>query len=305
MEEQFLLPSPIQEVTLPFLVDNNIKLYIKRDDLIHKNVSGNKWRKLKGYLYEGEKQTTKNVLTFGGAFSNHLVATAAACHFLGLKSFGVVRGEIDPNNPTLLKCQEFGMVLHAVSRSEYKIKERSKSIADLITNEMPLIIIPEGGAGVRALSGVHEMMDELTTQMVENIDYIAIAAGTGTSCAGILSYPYLKSKVVCFSVLKSTQIYSDIAQLVNADQLSNLCMDNGHHFGGYAKWNQELIDFIQDFYRATNMLLDPVYTGKAMYGLFEQIRVGQIPQHSTVVFIHTGGIQGWNGFEYRYGVRVG
>ncbi len=296
-----ILPSPIQEVDFPLLKNKNIRLWIKRDDLIHPWVSGNKYRKLKYNLKSAIENKCKTIVTFGGAFSNHLHATAGACALLGLKSVGIVRGVIDLNNPTIKFCIERGMNLIPVSRAAYRLKENSQEIIELIQKYPDCYMVPEGGTNQLALRGASEIVDEIKIQWSEMPEIISLACGTGGTTAGILSANLLNSKVIAFSALKSSHLESEIKQLSDFKNADKLSVQTDFHFGGYAKWNTELIDFIYDFEKQTDIPLDHVYNGKAMFGLFKLILADYFEPGSTICYIHTGGLQGKNGLKYMAG----
>ena len=296
-----ILPSPIQEVDFPLLKNKNIRLWIKRDDLIHPWVSGNKYRKLKYNLKSAIENKCKAIVTFGGAFSNHLHATAGACALLGLKSVGIVRGEIDLNNPTIKFCIERGMNLIPVSRAVYRLKENSQEIMELIQKYPDCYMVPEGGTNQLALRGASEIVDEIKIQWSEMPEIISLACGTGGTTAGILSANLLNSKVIAFSALKLSHLESEIKQLSDFKNADKLSVQTDFHFGGYAKWNTELIDFIYDFEKQTDIPLDHVYNGKAMFGLFKLILSDYFEPGSTICYIHTGGLQGKDGLKYMAG----
>jgi len=296
-----ILPSPIQEVDFPLLKNKNIRLWIKRDDLIHPWVSGNKYRKLKYNLKSAIENKCKNIVTFGGAFSNHLHATAGACALLGLKSVGIVRGEIDLSNPTIKFCIERGMNLIPVSRAAYRLKENSQEIMELIQKYPDCYMVPEGGTNQLALRGASEIVDEIKIQWSEMPEYLTLACGTGGTTAGILSANTLNSKVIAFSALKSSHLESEIKQLSDFKNAEKLSVQTDFHFGGYANWNTELIDFIYDFEKQTDIPLDHVYNGKAMFGLFKLILSDYFEPGSTICYIHTGGLQGKDGLKYMTG----
>ncbi|MBP6235499.1 MAG: 1-aminocyclopropane-1-carboxylate deaminase/D-cysteine desulfhydrase [Saprospiraceae bacterium] len=296
-----IVPSPIQEVDFPLLKNKNIRLWIKRDDLIHPWVSGNKYRKLKYNLKSAIENNSKTIVTFGGAFSNHLHATSGACALLGLKSVGIVRGEIDLNNPTIKFCIERGMNLIPVSRAAYRLKENSQEIMELIQKYPDCYMVPEGGTNQLALRGASEIVDEIKIQWNEMPEIISLACGTGGTTAGILSANTLNSKVIAFSALKTSHLESEIKQLSDFKNADKLSVQTDFHFGGYAKWNPELIDFIHDFEKQTDIPLDHVYNGKAMFGLFKLILADYFEPGSTICYIHTGGLQGKDGLKYMTG----
>jgi 1-aminocyclopropane-1-carboxylate deaminase len=298
MQIEALLPSPIQKVEIPFITDRGIQLYIKRDDLIHPKVSGNKYRKLKYNILKIRAEGKYQIITFGGAFSNHIHAFAAACYYEGLKAIGIIRGEIDEQNPTLRYCKNIGMELISVSRSAYRDKENSPEIQQILARYPNAIVIPEGGTNDLALNGVAGIIDEIRSQDFPNPDYIVLASGTGGTTAGLLSSDSLHSKVLSFSTLNSKHLKSEILQLVKEKNADKLEVNTDYHFGGYAKWTEGLLRFIDDFERETLVPLDHVYNGKAMYGLMDLIQKDYFPSGSTILYLHTGGLQGKDGLAY-------
>lgn len=298
LEKELLLPSPLVSINLPLTIEKNIHLYIKREDLIHPWVSGNKWRKLKYNLDFTLQNNIQTIITFGGAFSNHLYATAGACALLGIKSIGIIRGEVDHQNPTLKFCLEKNMTLIPVSRSAYREKEASKEIQDIIQKYPDAMVIPEGGTNQLALKGVGEIWDELNQQLTKTPHYITLSAGTGGTTAGLLSYNNYPTQIISFSALKSDHLEEEILSLTSYKNKEKLNMVNEYHFGGYGKWTDELIQFISDFESMTGIPLDHVYNGKAVFGLLKMIEDDYFPQGTTIVHVHTGGLQGLAGLEY-------
>ena len=298
LEKELVLPSPLVSINLPLTVEKNIHLYIKREDLIHPWVSGNKWRKLKYNLDFALQNNIQTIITFGGAFSNHLYATAGACALLGIKSIGIIRGEIDHQNPTLKFCLEKNMTLIPVSRSAYREKEASKEIQDIIQKYPDAMVIPEGGTNQLALKGVSEIWDEINYQLTKTPHYITLSAGTGGTTAGLLSYNNYPTQIISFSALKSDHLEEEILSLTSYKNKEKLNMVNEYHFGGYGKWTDELIQFISDFESMTGIPLDHVYNGKAVFGLLKMIEDDYFPQGTTIVHVHTGGLQGLAGLEY-------
>lgn len=274
---------------------------MKRDDLIHPVISGNKWRKLRHNLSEAVMQNHHTVLTFGGAFSNHIAATAHACHGAGLDSIGIIRGDElqDENlNVTLREAKRLGMELHFVSREEYRRKTAPEFLDELKAKHGRFYAIPEGGANGLGVKGCAEILPEVD----EHYDVVCCAAGTGTTLAGLrLSLPEGK-RLLGFPALKGGDFLKDeVARLVQESRLrtaspsASLQLITDYHFGGYAKITPELLAFIDGFQERTNIPLDPIYTGKMMFGLYDMIQRGQFSKGITVLTIHTGGLQGWKG----------
>ncbi|MCE7064253.1 1-aminocyclopropane-1-carboxylate deaminase/D-cysteine desulfhydrase [Dyadobacter sp. CY326] len=287
------LPTPIQQLSNALTERAGIHLYIKRDDLIHPTVSGNKWRKLKYSLLEAKARKETHILTFGGAFSNHLYATAAAGKLLGFNTIGIVRGEetIQNPSPTLQFCKAQGMELRFVSRQDYKRRNEKDYVSQLASEFGNPFVIPEGGTSALALQGVAEMIDEVAIQLCQMPGYFAVAAGTGGTAAGMLS---AGAKVLVFPALKGGAfLEEDIKNLLANDfSKDNLQLFTDYHFGGYAKWNNELLDFMDHFHIDFDIQLEQVYTAKMFYGLFDLIQKNYFQKGETIVAVHTGGLQG-------------
>ncbi|MBK8518527.1 MAG: 1-aminocyclopropane-1-carboxylate deaminase/D-cysteine desulfhydrase [Saprospiraceae bacterium] len=294
----FLIPSPMEQIENELLGNKNITLFVKRDDLIHPWLSGNKYRKLKYNIAQAKDHNKKMVITFGGAFSNHLYATAAACSLYGLQSIGIIRGDIDSDNPTIKFCIARGMKLIPVSRSSFRLKHESKEIQDIVSTYYDPYVIPEGGTNSFALKGVEELIHEINQQILLSPDYIILASGTGGTTAGLLTSDELRSKVISFSALKSDHLTEEILRLAGNKNNQLLTVISDYHFGGYGKWNNELLNFITEFEDSTGVLLDHVYNGKAMYGLYDMIRNDFFAKGSTLCYLHTGGLQGKSGLAY-------
>ena len=281
--------------------DREIRVDIKREDLLHPVVSGNKLRKLKYNLDYTVKNQLETIVTYGGAYSNHIAATAAACHILGLKSIGIIRGEelgVDLHktlieNTTLKSAVENGMQLEFITREEYKEKN-SKSFKQLIINKYgPCFIIPEGGTNLLAIQGTSEI---LTDEDKVNYDIICVAAGTGGTAAGIIESSVAHQKVLVFSALKGDFLQTEIEKYTDR---RNFTLFPENAFGGYAKSNDELIEYMNARFRESGIPLDPIYTGKMMYRVEELISKGFFPAKTRILAIHTGGLQGVAGFNRR------
>lgn len=286
-EKELQLPSPIQEIKSAFLEEKQVRFFIKRDDLIHPEISGNKWRKLKFALKHAKKQGLKGILTFGGAYSNHIVASAAACKLQGLESIGFIRGEeLQPENHSLQMAESFGMEFQFLSREAYRTKNEEEFLFDLQKKHPGYLIIPEGGYTPWALPGVAEILSEIDF----NADYISTACGTGATAAGLCSAQ--KGIVLGFPVLKNGGfIQTEVEQLLNYTP-ENFHLFTEYHFGGYAKIKGDLIRFKDYFESETNIELDCVYTVKHFYGIFDLLKKDFFPKGSTLVALHTGGLQG-------------
>jgi 1-aminocyclopropane-1-carboxylate deaminase/D-cysteine desulfhydrase-like pyridoxal-dependent ACC family enzyme len=286
----FLLPSPVEEH-----VFEGFRFQIKRDDLIHPEVSGNKWRKLRLNIDAARKQGCDTLLTFGGAFSNHIAATAAAGRLLKLNTIGVIRGEAQyAGNPTLRKARAEGMKLHFLDRSSYKMLRENGFYTPFRETYPGAFIIPEGGANLLGAQGCSDFWRELS----ELPEHVVLAGGTGTTAAGLLLQCPPKTAVHLVPVLKGgVYLKSVVEDLLNtADclpgQMQHLQIHDEFHFGGYAKATPVLWEFKRNFEEATGVLLDQVYTAKAAFGMVQLMRQGHLPADGKTLFIHTGGLQG-------------
>lgn len=276
----------------PIVINNTVKLTIKREDLLHPYISGNKFRKLKYNIEQAKALKHTTLLTFGGAFSNHIVAVAAAGKEHGFQTFGVIRGEELTNNfhqnPTLILAKKFGMELKFISRSSYKNKDLSA-----IKHQLPEIYynIPEGGTNQLAIKGCEEILTENDAEF----NYICCAVGTGGTIAGLANSALEHQKVIGFPVLKA-ELHQDIKKLTHKN---NWTLINDYHFGGYGKISTELIHFINSFYKEYKIKLDPIYTGKLVFGVMDLIANNYFPQNAKILIIHTGGLQGINGMNQK------
>jgi len=269
---------------------------IKRDDLIHPFVSGNKYRKLKYNLATAKKTDTTNLLTFGGAFSNHIAAVAFAGKENGFKTIGIIRGEELQDqisvNPTLKFAYENGMQFKFVSRSTYRDKESPDFLLALQAEFGNFYLIPEGGTNDLAVKGCEEI---LTTEDAP-FDYICCSVGTGGTIAGIVNSTLSHQKVLGFPALKGDFLSNDIRKFAHNERFELL---NDYHFGGYAKVTPELILFMNSFYEQTKIPLDPVYTGKMVFGVYDLIQQNYFPEDARILMIHTGGLQGVVGMNLK------
>jgi 1-aminocyclopropane-1-carboxylate deaminase/D-cysteine desulfhydrase-like pyridoxal-dependent ACC family enzyme len=291
LQESFNLPSPIQQLKHGLFEKAGVSVWIKRDDLIHPQVSGNKWRKLIYNIKSYKNSTHRQLLTFGGAYSNHLYATAAAGNIFNIPTVGVVRGEeLKADNDTLQFCERCGMKLHFISRDQYRRKNDPEFIKTLIKEFENPLIIPEGGSNYLAVKGTAEIVDEIDL----DFDFITCSVGTGGTIAGITSALQVGQKAIGFSSLKGGAfLEKDVRKLLRVDEHATLPMNiiTDYHFGGYAKSNQVLLAFIENFRSDFSIDLDVVYTGKMFYGLFDLIDRNYFPKGSKIIAVHTGGIQ--------------
>lgn len=287
--------SIVQEIQNEQLSGRGIRLLIKRDDLIHPEVSGNKWRKLKYIIEHFRQSRNERILTFGGAYSNHLLATASTCNLLNIPSVGIVRGEelSAASNTLLSRCEELGMQLHFVTREEYTLRGMKEYHEELILRFPNSYLVPEGGASYYGMIGCQELLNELP-----ECDHIFVAQGTGTTSCGLL-LGVAEQKLHVVPAIKNFDSKKEMAALysksgfsddITEELLKQLVVHNEYHFGGYAKQTDELIGFIEDCDKKLQLPLDKVYTSKAFYGLVNEIKNGAY-NHSTIVFIHTGGLK--------------
>lgn len=298
--------NPIVNQTLdhPLLEEKGVELAIKRLDLIHPLISGNKFFKLKYNLEEAVNKGYKSILTFGGAYSNHIQASAAATKLFGLNSIGLIRGEETlPLNPTLDFAQSQGMKIEYVNRADYRRKNETEFLDELKKKYPNCFIIPEGGTNSLAIQGTAEILED------GDKDYsdIILSIGTGGTFTGILKSLQPNQKALGISSLKGSFINKEISELLKKNQIlanGEWEINTAYHFGGYAKYNQVLIDFIWEFYESFGIVLDPIYTGKMMFGIWDLIKKDQFLKGSKVLAIHTGGLQGNFGFYERTNIKL-
>ncbi|WP_010255905.1 pyridoxal-phosphate dependent enzyme [Myroides injenensis] len=280
---------PVVKYPLP-LVDG-IELFIKREDLLHREISGNKFRKLKYNISKAKELGYNKILTFGGAYSNHIAATAAACRIFGFDCIGVIRGEELINkiedNPTLSKAIEDGMTLEFVTRTQYRNKNDEAFFAMLEEKFGKFYLVPEGGTNDEAIKGTEEILKSEDSVY----QYICTAVGTGGTIAGIINSSFDGQRVIGFPALRGDFLYDEIKKYTLKD---NWDLSLEYHFGGYGKYNNELLEFIFSFKENTGVLLDPIYTGKMMYGVMDMINSKKFSAGTKILAIHTGGLQGWN-----------
>ncbi|WP_281754394.1 1-aminocyclopropane-1-carboxylate deaminase/D-cysteine desulfhydrase [Neptunitalea chrysea] len=274
----------------------NIRLYIKREFLNHRFISGNKLRKLKYNILEAQRQGFRRLLTFGGAYSNHIAATAAAGKEYGFEVVGVIRGEELENrineNPTLQLANKNGMKFKFVSRLDYRNKTSDAFIENLKKEYGDFYLLPEGGTNSLAVKGCEEIL----TDEDHKFDYVCCAVGTGGTISGIINSSILNQKVLGFPALKGEFLKKDISTFVHHD---NWELIHDYNFGGYGKVSDELITFMNKFYKTSNIPLDPIYTGKMCYGIVDMIKNGYFEENSKILMIHTGGLQGIEGMNQR------
>lgn len=278
------LPSPLVELRDTRLEPYGVELLLKRDDLIHPEVPGNKWRKLRYNLTAAREQGFTRLLTFGGAFSNHIRATAAAGHYLGFETVGVIRGEAHlPLNDSLAYATGRGMVLTYLDRATYRRKTEQDVLAALEEQFGPCYVLPEGGSNGLAVRGCTELVGEITTEF----DVICCACGTGGTLAGIAAGLTDEQRAIGFAVLKGGQFLDDEVRRLQheafGEATSNWSIEYEFHFGGYAKRKPELDAFIAEFAARHGIRPDWVYEAKMLYGLFARIRAGAFAPGTRIV----------------------
>ena len=275
-----------------------ISLFVKREDELHPHVSGNKYRKLKYNLREAREKGYKTLLSYGGAYSNHIAALAYAGKLQGLRTIGIIRGDelqgrpdLVSENPTLSFAEELGMKLEFISRDLYR-KKASSDFEDLLRERFGnFYLVPEGGTNELAVKGCREILSEQDA----GFDYICASVGTGGTLSGLIGSAREHQHVLGFPSLKEDFLEDEIGRY--AIPGPNWSLIKEYHFGGYAKVNEKLISFINRFYRSTTIPLDPVYTGKMMYGIVDLIKKNYFAKNSRILAIHTGGLQGIEGMN--------
>ena len=294
----FNIPSPLEQLQSEMFKVKELKVYVKRDDLIHSVVSGNKWRKLKLNIERFKNGKYDKLLTFGGAYSNHIAATAGAGELLGIPTIGIIRGDElnEDSNNTLRNANACGMELIFTSRSEYRSRYEKYYHHELRRRHGNVLVVPEGGANFEGVLGCIDVIKEIP----EEPDYIITAAGTGTTATGLFLGSN-RSKIIVVPVLKGGIFIKDeIIRLLKEGGYDDaipevderIHIQTDYHFGGYGKHNQELLDFIDTVNTEFKLPLDQIYTGKMFYGIIDLIEKDFFESGSTIVALHTGGLQG-------------
>lgn len=274
----------------------NIEVFIKREDLIHPFISGNKFRKLKYNLLQAKKEKQATLLTFGGAFSNHIAAAAYAGHEHGFKTIGVIRGDELFNkineNPTLQFAQKCGMQLEFVSREDYRLKTETHFIEKLHQKWGDFYLVPEGGTNAFAIKGCEEILLDEDSKF----DYICCAVGTGGTISGIINRALSHQTVLGFPALKGDFLKDEIQKFTTQEHWELI---TEYHFGGYGKVDTALISFINTSFATNKIPLDPIYTGKMAFGVIDLIQKKYFPKNAKILMIHTGGLQGIQGMNIK------
>ena len=280
--------------------ERKISLFIKREDLNHPFISGNKWHKLKYNLQEAQKQGKNTLLTFGGAYSNHIYAVAAAGKIFNFKTIGVIRGEEHlPLNPTISFAQDKGMQIYYLDRSSYRKKNSAEIINHLQNKFGDFYLLPEGGTNELAVKGCSEIINRVDIEF----DFICCPCGTGGTLAGLISGLNGKKFALGFAVLKGASFLKEnvtaLIQSTNVNVFHNWDINLDYHFGGYAKVDERLLDFVHKFSTHTKIPIEPIYTGKMLFGIYDLATKGFFKEGNRIFAIHTGGLQGLKGFAER------
>jgi len=284
----------LEVITQKILLPNSpVELYIRREDLIHPFVSGNKFRKLKYNLIQAKNENKTTLVTFGGAFSNHIAAVAYAGKENGFETIGIIRGDElqskTQKNPTLQFANDCGMEFEFVTRESYKNKENN---VDFSNKYGDCYLIPEGGTNELAVMGCEEILNESDNRY----DYICCAVGTGGTISGIINSAGSHQKIIGFPALKGDFLQKEIYKFAKKN---NWELNTEYDFGGYAKVTPQLIEFINNFYRENAIPLDPIYTGKTVFGVMDLASKGYFPENAKILVIHTGGLQGIKGMNMK------
>lgn len=292
--------SPLVPLQLDLFEEKGIEVWIKREDLIHPLWGGNKYRKLKYNLIAYQNGDFKGLVTFGGLHSNHIFATAAICEELGISCHGVIRGQEPSSSPTLDFAAAHGMQIHRISRTEYKMPAEALKSLGLSEN---YYFLSEGGTNSLALKGCQEVSTEIFDQLGSWPTNIICPFGTGGTAAGLLKGMDAESELLIFPVLKGNWVEKAFKELLEEEKINFQIFSNAH-LGGYGKFNQDLLDFMIEFTRQTQILLDPIYTGKMFYAFFELVKNDYFSKGTSIVGIHTGGLQGIKGFNKRFKLNL-
>lgn len=289
------MPSPLEEVKDPLWTDQRIKLWMKRDDLIHPVISGNKYRKLAFLLPEFKNNGHRGILSFGGLHSNHIHALAWKCKNYNIPLTVFIRSHHShPQSPTLDDVRRWGAIVQSVSPKQYRLKD-SEEVLNLWKNRYPgYLMIPEGGSHPKAPDGFQAMMQEIENKLPDP-DLFICPVGTGATLAGMVKHKKTGQSVLGVSSLKSSVFHLELKRKWGLDKYPRWVLADQWHFGGYGQVTKTLLDFLEQFEKNHGILLDPLYNGKAMFAFYEYVKYHLIPPDTKVVFLHTGGMQGWRG----------
>ena len=292
--------TPLEKVNDPLLSERKISLFIKREDLNHPHMSGNKWHKLKYNLQKTINKGKNTLLTFGGAYSNHIYAVAAAGKIFNFRTIGIIRGEEHlPLNPTLSFAVENGMKIYYLDRKSYRKKESSEIIKQLQEKFGDFYLLPEGGTNELAVKGCSEIISKIDI----DFDYICCPCGTGGTLAGLISGLNGNKFALGFAVLKGASFLKDnvnsLLKNFTYSSFLNWDVNLDYHFGGYSRTNSILLDFVNRFSSITKILVEPIYTGKMLFGIYDLAEKGCFEEGSQIIAVHTGGLQGLKGLTSR------
>ena len=287
-KKHFLSPSPLEIVDDEFLKNSGIQLHLKRDDLIHPIISGNKWRKLKFNISEAINHGKTDLISFGGPYSNHLLAFAASCDLFGLNCHAYHRGNIDESNPVIKFLRSKNAQLHELSYTAYRKRNDPPFLNQLmVQHHSESILIPEGGNNDLAKKGIEELSREITAQL-DSIDYACVAIGTGATFCGLNQFLTNTTIVQGFCIFTHKQNQKQKQQMIQDAYHEEQFIDD-YHFGGLGSFPDELLRFIQQFKTETGILLDRSYNAKMMYGIYDRIAQGKYPKGTKIVVLNTGG----------------
>ena len=305
------MPSPLSLITDHPGKNAGITLYLKRDDLLHPTIQGNKWRKLQPVIRGIQEKNHDGILTFGGPFSNHIHAVAAAGKAYLFPTVAIIRGlSTDLSNPTMAYARSCGMQLIPVTKQDYDAGIDSPVLRDILGSFSGYYQLPEGGAGLDAIKNCAAMATEIvkqTTGTAAEKRFVAVPAGTGTTAAGVIGGLGHSGKTIVFPAaphgVSEASIRRDIGAAFES-HIPDFDFSTDFIFGEFASFHPELIEFVRVFLSQTGILLDPIYTAKMMWGIFELLEHARFPQGSVITAVHTGGLQGWDGFRQRFGVDI-
>lgn len=291
------LPSPIIKLDGFLPKECECNFFIKKESAIHQSFGGNKWRKLKYNIAHFLDHNYSHLVTFGGPFSNHIAATAAASKHYNIPSIGIIRGTYnDHSNPTLIRAKENGMQLHHVSKEAYRQKELATEFLAAIKDCPKPYIIPEGGDNELALKGISEMVDEIESYET-NFDYIVLSAGTGSTARGVIKVLHGIKELLVVNALKNASLCS-VLNSEMTDKFTKLHILDNYHFGGFAKVPNQLVEFCNQFHNSSGIKLDPIYNAKTLYAISQEVKSKNIRWGSNILMIETGGLQGIQAYNY-------
>lgn len=294
----------LQKIKFPEDVSANV--FIKRLDLIHPHINGNKWFKLKYNIQFAKENNYKTILTFGGAYSNHIYATSAAGNKFNFETIGIIRGEEHlPLNPTLSFAVSNGMQLVYISRSDYR-KKNLPEFSEWIKKKFgDVFVVPEGGSNLLAIKGASEI-----PSLIEiDYDYLVTACGTAGTISGLICGSDERKRILGISVLRGADFLNlnveKFTREFSGKAFSNWMMNHNYHFGGYAKINRELILFIKQIEELNDIILDPIYTGKMLFAVYDLAKRNYFDSTTNIVCLHTGGQQGIEGMKSKMNFVLG